>query len=160
MGFVGLLGNKETKESESHVVRGLRAAGALLFVKTNVPSGMMVSGSESTRSLHETFLFNFSLFTSRTLHSSPFFLPSTLGGTNFVPILLIARRLGSLILIYYRLKAVETNNNIVGYTSNAYNRNLSACGSSGGKSSNHLFIQNPSVEYTNKFSEHFQAKHP
>ncbi|KAL8972015.1 MAG: hypothetical protein Q9183_000771 [Haloplaca sp. 2 TL-2023] len=72
MGFLGLLGNKETKESESHVVKALKEAGAVIFVKTNVPSGMM---------------------------------------------------------------AVETNNNIVGYTSNAYNRNLSSGGSSGGEAS-------------------------
>lgn len=48
MGFVGLLGKKETKESESQVVTALREAGAVLFVKTNVPSGMMVSCSEPT----------------------------------------------------------------------------------------------------------------
>lgn len=42
---MGLLGKKETRESESEVVRILREAGAVIFVKTNVPSGMMVSRS-------------------------------------------------------------------------------------------------------------------
>ena len=43
IGFVGLLGKDETKESESEAIKILKEAGAVVFVKTNVPSGMMVS---------------------------------------------------------------------------------------------------------------------
>lgn len=43
---MGLLGKKETKESESEAVRILKEAGAVVYVKTNVPSGMMVSWFE------------------------------------------------------------------------------------------------------------------
>ncbi|KAK4141485.1 amidase signature domain-containing protein [Dichotomopilus funicola] len=70
VGYVGWLGKKETTESESWIVQQLRKLGAIVFVKTNVPTSLM---------------------------------------------------------------AIETNNNIVGYTLNAANRLLSSGGSSGGE---------------------------
>ncbi|KAH6614362.1 amidase signature domain-containing protein [Chaetomium sp. MPI-SDFR-AT-0129] len=70
VGYVGWLGKKETAESESWIVQQLRKLGAIVFVKTNVPTSLM---------------------------------------------------------------AIETNNNIVGYTLNAANRLLSSGGSSGGE---------------------------
>lgn len=42
LGYVGWLGKKETAESESWVVQRLRELGAIVFVKTNVPSSLMV----------------------------------------------------------------------------------------------------------------------
>jgi amidase len=70
MGYVGWLGKTETKESQSGVVNALERAGAVFYVKTNVPTSLM-SG--------------------------------------------------------------ETDNNIMGYTWNPNNRNLSSGGSSGGE---------------------------
>ena len=42
LGYVGWLGKKETANSESWVVQQLRKLGAIVFVKTNVPSSLMV----------------------------------------------------------------------------------------------------------------------
>ncbi|KAH7370846.1 amidase signature domain-containing protein [Rhexocercosporidium sp. MPI-PUGE-AT-0058] len=70
VGYVAWLGKKETEDTESLLVKQLRKAGAVIFVKTNVPTSLM---------------------------------------------------------------AIETNNNIIGYTTNPYNRLLSSGGSSGGE---------------------------
>ncbi|KAB2573462.1 Acetamidase [Lasiodiplodia theobromae] len=72
VGFIAWLGNVETEETESWLVKQLRALGAVIYCKTNVPTSLM---------------------------------------------------------------GIETNNNIIGYTSNAHNRLLSSGGSSGGEAS-------------------------
>ena len=43
VGYVAWLGTKETAASESWLVKKLREAGAVIYVKTNVPSSLMVS---------------------------------------------------------------------------------------------------------------------
>ncbi|KAI0944360.1 hypothetical protein AcW1_002093 [Taiwanofungus camphoratus] len=70
VGFVAWLDKTETEETESFLVTELRNAGAIIYVKTNVPTSLM---------------------------------------------------------------AIETNNNIIGYTWNPRNRHLSSGGSSGGE---------------------------
>jgi amidase len=43
LGYVSWLGHKETMESESWIVKRLRDLGAVIYVKTNVPTSLMVS---------------------------------------------------------------------------------------------------------------------
>lgn len=43
VGYIAWLKNKETAASESWLVTSLRDAGAVIYVKTNVPSSLMVS---------------------------------------------------------------------------------------------------------------------
>ncbi|KAI0314320.1 amidase signature domain-containing protein [Amylostereum chailletii] len=80
VGFVAWLDKLETPESEAYLVKALREAGAVLYVKTNVPTSLM---------------------------------------------------------------AIETNNNIMGYTWNPRNRLLSSGGSSGGEAA--LIAMNGSI---------------
>lgn len=42
VGYVGWLGKPETEETESEVVKILMEMGAVVHVKTNVPTGLMV----------------------------------------------------------------------------------------------------------------------
>lgn len=42
LGYVGWLGKKDTTESESWIVKQLRKLGAIVYVKTNVPTSLMV----------------------------------------------------------------------------------------------------------------------
>ena len=42
VGFVGLLGQIESDEMESEIVKMMREMGAVLHVKTNVPTSLMV----------------------------------------------------------------------------------------------------------------------
>ncbi|PWY91342.1 amidase [Aspergillus sclerotioniger CBS 115572] len=70
LGYVSWLGQRDTETSESLIVQHLKAMGAVLYAKTNVPTSLM---------------------------------------------------------------AMETNNNIIGYTVNPFNRLLSSAGSSGGE---------------------------
>ena len=42
MGYVGWLGKPETGETESEVVKMLMEMGAVVHVKTNVPTSLMV----------------------------------------------------------------------------------------------------------------------
>jgi Asp-tRNA(Asn)/Glu-tRNA(Gln) amidotransferase A subunit family amidase len=43
VGYVAWLGKKETDETESFLVKRLKALGAIVYVKTNVPTSLMVS---------------------------------------------------------------------------------------------------------------------
>lgn len=70
LGYIAYLGQRETADSESFLVKKLRDQGAVFYVKTNVPTSLMT---------------------------------------------------------------IETNNNIIDYTWNAFNRMLSSGGSSGGE---------------------------
>ena len=45
VGYIGWLGRKDTRDSESTVVKILRDAGAVVYVKTNVPTSLMVRAS-------------------------------------------------------------------------------------------------------------------
>ena len=43
LGYVAWLGKMETEQTESWLVRRLKEAGAVVYVKTNVPTSLMVS---------------------------------------------------------------------------------------------------------------------
>lgn len=49
-GFISWLGDKETVDTESLVVRHMRALGAIPFCKTNMPQSMMLA--ETTNNIH------------------------------------------------------------------------------------------------------------
>ena len=42
VGYIAWLGKRETRDTESEVVKILREAGAIFYVKTNVPPSLMV----------------------------------------------------------------------------------------------------------------------
>lgn len=42
IGYISWLGKRETRDTESEVVKILREAGAVFYVKTNVPTSLMV----------------------------------------------------------------------------------------------------------------------
>lgn len=47
VGYIAWLKDKETAASESWLVKKLKEAGAVIYVKTNVPSSLMVSRESS-----------------------------------------------------------------------------------------------------------------
>ena len=67
VGFVGWLGNRETGETESEMVKMLMEMGAIIHVKSNVPPGLMVWRSAAL--VHYRFDFNFLFFIVLSRHS-------------------------------------------------------------------------------------------
>lgn len=49
VGFISWLGNVETEETESWLVKQLRALGAIIYCKTNVPTSLMVSTTRMSK---------------------------------------------------------------------------------------------------------------
>ena len=56
VGFVGWLGKRETAETESEAVKMLTGMGAVVHVKTNMPTGAMVIATRLYFGLHENTL--------------------------------------------------------------------------------------------------------